>query len=109
MTKTVRTINSVASIRKYLMSKIDTSDPVEVEKVGRYVKQIEMYRRMEKTIKDEGVSVTTVNGSQSFVKSHPLLAEMNRVNTSIINIERTMNFIDKPVVEDTKYTTKDLI
>lgn len=81
-------------IRDYLMSRIDTSNPVEVEKVGRYLKHIEMYRRMERTVKREGVSVTTENGAQTFVKSHPLLNEMNKVNSSIMNIEKTFNFVD---------------
>lgn len=90
------------------MSKIDITSPVEVEKVGRYLKHIEMYRRMERTIKKEGVSVTIKNSSQTFVKSHPLLNEMNKVNSSIMNIERTFKFIDdddgKP-----KYSANDLI
>lgn len=84
----------VDHIRDYLMSRIDTTNPVEVEKVGRYLKHISIYRRMEKTIKEEGVSVTTKNGNQSFVKSHPLLNEMNKVNSSIMNIEKTFNFVD---------------
>lgn len=84
----------IDKIKEYLMSRIDTTNPVEVEKVGRYLKHIEMYRRMERTVKKEGVSVTTKNGSQSFVKSHPLLSEMNKVNSAIINIERSFNFID---------------
>jgi Phage terminase, small subunit len=107
MTKLHRTDVGIDKIRDYLMSRIDTSNPVEVEKVGRYLKHIEMYRRMEKTVKKEGVSVRTENGSQTFVKSHPLLGEMNKVNASIINIERSIEFIaedDKP-----KYTAKDLI
>src|SRR5699024_4409183 len=88
----------IEHIKDYLMSKIDVTNPVEVEKVGRYLKHIEMYRRMERTVKKEGVSDTTENGSQSFVKSHPLLNEMNKINSSLLNIERTFNFIEK--VED---------
>jgi len=94
----------INSIRDYLMSRVDTSNPVETEKVGRYLKHIEMYRRMERTVKEEGVSVTTENGSQSFVKSHPLLNEMNKVNSSIMNIEKTFNLIDLE-----KNTKKSLI
>lgn len=89
------------------MSRIDTTNPVEVEKVGRYLKHIEMYRRMERTVKKEGVSVTTENGSQSFVKSHPLLNDMNKVNNSIMSIEKTFNLIEKK--ESEKYSAKDLI
>lgn len=90
------------------MSRIDTSSPVEVEKVGRYLKHIEIYRRMEKKVKAEGVSITVKNGSQSYVKSHPLLAEMNKVNTSILNIERSFNFQDDGD-NNKNYSANDLI
>lgn len=76
------------------MSRIDNRDPVEVEKVGRYLKHIEMYRRMERTVKKEGVSTTVRNASQRFVKSHPLLNEMNKVNASLLSIEKSFNFKD---------------
>lgn len=91
----LRTDVGIDKIRDHLMSKVDTTDPVEVEKVGRYLKHIEMYRRMERTVKKEGVSVLVENGNQSYVKSHPLLNEMSKVNTSIINIEKTFRFIDE--------------
>lgn len=87
------------------MSRINNTDPVEVEKVGRYLKHIEVYRRMERTVKKEGVSVTTKNGSQKFVKSHPLLNEMNKVNSSLLSIEKTFNFTDD--AED--HSVEDLI
>lgn len=87
------------------MSKIDNTDPVEVEKVGRYIKHIEMFRRMERTVKKEGVSVTTENGSQKFIKSHPLLNDMNRVNSSLLSIEKSFNFID----DDDDHSADDLI
>lgn len=85
----------IEHIRDYLMSRIDTTSPVETEKVGRYLKNVEMYRRMERTVKDEGVSLLTENASQTFVKAHPLLNEMNKVNSSIMSIEKTFNFKPK--------------
>lgn len=104
----LRTDVGIDKIKDYLMSRIDITNPVEVEKVGRYLKNIEIYRRMERTVKKEGVSVTINNGSQSFLKSHPLLNEMSKANSSIMNIERTFNFIDD---DDKKkqYTANDLI
>lgn len=97
------------NIKDYLMSQIDTTNPVEVEKVGRYLKHIEMYRRMERTVKKEGVSTIVENGSQSFVKAHPLLNEMNRVNSSIMNIEKTFNFVNGGTEEKPKFTASDLV
>lgn len=82
------------------MSRIDTTNPIEVEKVGRYLKHIEIYRRMERTVKKEGVSVMTENGSQTFLKAHPLLGEMNKLNSSIINIERSIQFIGDDDAEE---------
>jgi len=87
------------------MSRIDVSNPVEVEKVGRYIKHVEMFRRMERTVKEEGVSVTTENGSQKFIKSHPLLNDMNRVNSSLLSIEKTFNFI----TEEDEHSADDLL
>ncbi|WP_112181386.1 P27 family phage terminase small subunit [Paraliobacillus zengyii] len=109
MTVTFRTDVSTHKIKDYLLSRVDTDSPVEVEKVGRYLKHIEIYRRMERTIKKEGVSITVKNGSQTYVKSHPLLTEMNKVNTSIMNIERTFNFIDNDETNNKTYTANDLI
>lgn len=95
----------IDKIRDSLMSRIDNTDPVEVEKVGRYLKHIEMYRRMERTVKKEGVSVKTENGSQTFVKSHPLLNEMNKINASLLSIEKSFNFID----DEEDYSAEDLL
>lgn len=100
-------LKPLKEIEKYLMSRIDTSNPVEVEKVSRYVKHIKMYREMSETVREEGYSLTTENGSQSFTKSHPLLNDMNKINAAIINIEKTFNFIDEG--EEEKYTASDLI
>ncbi|MFD2637699.1 P27 family phage terminase small subunit [Piscibacillus salipiscarius] len=109
MTNKLRIDVSTDKIKHYLMSRIDTTNPVEVEKVGRYLKHIEMYRRMERKVKNEGESVTIKNGSQTFIKSHPLLNDMSKVNTAIINIERTFKFIDEDNDNQPKYSTSDLI
>ena len=91
------------------MKKIDTTKLIEVEKVNRYIEHIESYRRMEKTILEEGESVKTVNATQEFIKAHPLLNEKNKVNSSIINIERSFNFISEDDEEKKKSTASDLI
>ena len=93
------------------MEKIDASNPVEVEKVGRYIKNIDMYRRMERTVKKEGTSIVIKNGSQTFIKSHPLLSEMNKVNASIMSIEKSFKFIEPENVGPRNKTSsaKDLI
>lgn len=100
---------SIEELREQLMKRIDTASLLEVEKVQRYIEHVESYRRMEEIISKEGESVTTENGSQKFVKAHPLLTEKNKVNTAILNIERTFNFTDEDEGDKPKYTAKDLI
>lgn len=109
MKAALRTDVSIDKIKDYLMSRVDTTSPVEVEKVGRYLKHIEIYRRMERTVKKEGVSIMVKNATQTFVKSHPLLNEMSKVNASIMNIERTFNFIDEENKGNPKYSADDLM
>jgi Phage terminase, small subunit len=75
---------AIADIRKQLMSRINTDDLVEVEKVERYMNLIESFRKVNATIRKEGVTVTTINGGQKFTKAHPLIGERNKINASLI-------------------------
>lgn len=94
-------------LKDYLMKFIDTSDIFEVEKVERYVGQIRQYREIEEQINEEGRTVKTINASQEFTKTHPLLPELNRTNAQIINTEKTINFIESD--EGEAPSAKDLI
>src|SRR5699024_9691502 len=59
-------MENIEKLRGQLMEKIDQDNLMEVEKVNRYIEHIESYRRMEKSIKQEGESVTTINATQEF-------------------------------------------
>lgn len=99
---------SVKELQKQLMSKIDTDDLVQVEKVERYINMVESFRRINKTIEKEGESITTENGSQRFTKAHPLISERNKINTSLLNIEKSFGF-EPDVQEEIKRSANDLI
>jgi len=101
-------MENIEKLRGQLMEKIDQDNLMEVEKVNRYIEHIESYRRMEKIIKKEGESVTTINATQEFVKAHPLLNEKNKVNASIINIEKSFNFTNAEE-EEIQRTKNDLL
>src|SRR5699024_8051722 len=98
-------MENIEKLRGQLMEKIDQDNLMEVEKVIRYIEHIESYRRKEKIIKKEGESVTTINATQEFVKAHPLLNEKNKVNASIINIEKSFNFTNAE--DDAIHRTKN--
>lgn len=83
---------AVKNIQKQLMEKIDVNDLVQVEKVERYINLVDSFRRINKIIEKEGESVTTENGAQRFTKAHPLIGERNKINASLLNIEKSFDF-----------------
>lgn len=87
------------------MNRIDQEDLVEVEKVERYVDLVKSFRRVNRVIEKEGESVTTVNGSQRFTKAHPLIGERNKINASLLSIEKSFNLIS----DEKDYSADDLL
>lgn len=104
---------NVSKLQKQLMSRIDTDDLVEVEKVERYISLVKLNRQLDKEIKNEGATVITENGSQRFVKSHPAVNDKMKVNAQLLAIEKSFNFISEGSTptsdEKNNYSEDDLI
>ncbi|HDR7850348.1 TPA: P27 family phage terminase small subunit, partial [Bacillus toyonensis] len=79
-----------------------------VEKVERYIDLVKAFRKINKTITKEGESVTIKNGTQVFVKAHPLISERNKINSSLIALGRDIKFVVKNTIPDTGYNKSDL-
>ncbi len=90
------------------MNSIDIEDLVEVEKVERYIDLVKAFRKINRTINKEGESVTVKNGSQVFVKAHPLISERNKINSSLIALGRDIKFVCKPIIPKAGYSKSDL-
>ena len=99
---------SVKKLQKQLMEKIDTNDLMQVEKVERYINMVDSFRRMNQTIEEEGESVVTENGAQRFTKAHPLINERNKVNASLLSIEKSFGF-DVEVIKEVERSANDLL
>lgn len=99
---------SILKLKEQLMNSIDTTDLVEVEKVERYIDLVKAFRKINKTITKEGESVTIQNGSQVFVKAHPLISERNKINSSLIALGRDIKFVVKNTTPNTGYSKSDL-
>ena len=99
---------SITNLKKQLMERIDTTDLMQVEKVERYIVFIQRIRKMQTVVNKEGESIVVKNGSQEFIKAHPLLSEINKANAQIINIEKSFGFPSE-VVEEIKRSANDLI
>ena len=89
------------------MKKINVEDVSQVEKVERYIDLVKSFRKINSIISKEGETVVTENGAQRFTKAHPLLAERNKINTSLISMEKSFDFDDSK--KDSGPTVEDLI
>lgn len=98
---------SYKKLRNMLMDRIDTDDLVQVDKVDRYIELTRSFRKMNTIIRKEGESVTTINASQEFTKAHPLIAERNKINASLLSIEKS--FPEKGPEKDKPPSANDLI
>lgn len=103
---------AITKLKTQLMSRIDTDDLVEVEKVERYISLVKLNKELDRDIKREGATVVTENGAQRFVKSHPAVTDKMKVNTQLLAIEKSFNFISEgtaPQEQDKTYSEADLI
>ncbi|WP_241475473.1 P27 family phage terminase small subunit [Priestia flexa] len=103
---------SISDLKAQLMRQIDVNDLVQVEKVERYVSLVESFRNADETIKREGESITTENGSQRFTKAHPLIGERNKINSSLIALGKDIDSYrvsDQPSRESNDYDNSDLV
>jgi hypothetical protein len=86
------------------MERVDVEDLVQLEKVERYIDLVKSFRKINETIAKEGESIAIQNGSQTFTKAHPLINERNKINTSLLSIEKSFDFEDegknKPRISD---------
>ena len=69
---------------------------------------VDSFRRINKIIEKEGESITTENGAQRFTKAHPLISERNKINASLLSIEKSFGF-EPETQEEIKRSAKDLI
>lgn len=83
---------AIKKIKDELMSRVDEEDAMQVEKVERYIGLVELLRRLQKVVKDEGVTSETINGQQSFTKSHPAITEIAKVNSQLLSLEKSFAF-----------------
>lgn len=84
-----------SEIKKELMGRINKDSPMEVEKVERYCSFVDMLRDLQKEVKEQGVVTVTINASQEFTKAHPALNEINKINSQLLNIEKSFGFDDE--------------
>ncbi|WP_454862218.1 P27 family phage terminase small subunit [Peribacillus frigoritolerans] len=87
--------SDIEKLHEQLMRKIDTDDLMEVKKVQRYITLLKMDHLCDEAIKRDGATIVIENGKQRFVKSHPSMNDKTKINSQLIAIEKTFNFISE--------------
>ncbi|MCR0869001.1 P27 family phage terminase small subunit [Staphylococcus aureus] len=87
-------------IKKYLKSKV-ADTPINNEKIERYINLLNIFYNLDKSIEENGVMLVTINATQEFTKVNPAIAEKNKINTQILNIEKSFD-LDVPILVDHK-------
>ena len=85
----------VKALEKQLLSRIDTDDLMQVEKVERYINLVRVFNQLDEDIKEHGTTVVTQNGSQTFTKINPAVGEKVKISGALLNIEKTFGFSPK--------------
>ncbi|MGN7113003.1 P27 family phage terminase small subunit [Staphylococcus ureilyticus] len=82
---------AIADTRNWLMQQIDLTNDLEIEKVNRYCNLLNIFYYLDNEIYVRGPVIEVGNGNQTFVKPNPCLAEKNKVNGSLLAIEKSFN------------------
>lgn len=93
--------NMLDQLKQQLISRIDTDDLLEVDKVNRYIKLRELDIACNEAIERDGATITIENGSQRFIKAHPAMNEKNKLNSQMIALEKIINFTNGNLVPST--------
>ena len=86
MAKTKKQIK-MKKLKRELRLLIDEDNEIEVEKVDRYLNLVSIFYDLDKSIKDKGVMVETVNANQTFLKENPAVTAKTKVNASLLKLD----------------------
>jgi hypothetical protein len=86
MAKTKKQIK-MEKLKRELRLLIDEDNEIEVEKVDRYLNLVSIFYDLDKSIKDKGVMVETVNANQTFLKENPAVTAKTKVNASLLKLD----------------------
>lgn len=86
----------IKKLKEQLLARIDTEDMQQLEKVERYVSLVQLQEKLHADIAKEGTLLVTKNGAQEFFKSNPATGELQKINTSLLALEKSMGLENAP-------------
>lgn len=84
----------MSDLKKQLLRQIDVNDQMELEKVERYLDLVRLYRKMDKAVKQYGPIVEGFNGTQTYLKTNPAIAQKVTISRAIIALGKDLNLDD---------------
>lgn len=100
---------NIKELENQLLSKIGyfsprKKDAIQYEKVNRYLYLVRLFYNMTARLNEEDLIDIVRNGQQMFTKSHPLVGEINKINSELLKIERSFDFeVENSPVEKSTY------
>ena len=91
-------VKTIDETRDWLMEQVDQENLVEVEKVDRYCNLLKIFYYLDNDVYSRGPVIEVGNNKQGFIKPNPALAEKNKVNGSLLAIEKSFQ-LDKKAEE----------
>lgn len=90
----IEQVETIDKTRDWLMEQVDLDNLVEVEKVDRYCNLLKIFYYLDNDVYARGPVIEVGNGKQGFIKPNPALAEKNKINGSLLAIEKSFQ-LDK--------------
>lgn len=95
----------IEKLEYQLMSRIDQEDLIEVKKIQRYIQLLKLDIECDAAIDRDGATIIVENGKQRFIKTHPAMTEKMKINTQLIALEKSFNFISEGITPSSSAST----
>lgn len=76
----------ISALKNELMTLINPESHIELEKVERYINLVQIYRKLDKTLREDGYMILVKNGGQTFLKANSAIGEKVKINQALIKL-----------------------
>lgn len=99
---------SVKKIRESMLEKVDDSDFLVIEKIERYIALVKKYRQLITAINKDGITISVNNSSQQYIKTHPSMTDVIKINKELLLLEKAIFKRSKVKKDENRTSTKPL-
>ena len=78
---------STKNIRESMLARVDDTDFFVIENIERYIALVKKYRQLITAINKEGLTINVNNSSQHYIKTHPSMSDVIKINKELLMLE----------------------